>query len=576
MISSVISNTIMIYQKQKYEKFYSYDLKEMEILATVVSNKEEKEYKYVYTIKVEKLNMKYNLNDANNKNVKDTYLYIYTEKNEKYNLEYGDKIIINGSYEKPEIQRNYKGFDYSEYLKLKKVYGSIDVTSVSVVSKKSYNKFLQIANDCSLKIKENIEKNYSSDTKGILLGLTLGDTQDLDDEVKQDFRDSSISHVLAISGMHIGFIILGLMIILKRPIGKRLANIVICIILIFYMFITGFSPSVVRATIMGILVLMASTFYRKNDVWTSLSISLLIILIFNPFLLESVGLQLSFMGTIGIVLFNKTVDDILQKIKMPKFIREILAVTISAQMCILPIMVINFNTIGISFLITNVLVSIIIGPIVLLGFFQIILFFLNDFLALFAQKILEPMIQLLLLISRLGANLPYSKIYVGTPSIIVVIFYYFILLVLNQIYKAFSSKNKSVTQIRIKNLINLAKYKFNQNKKKIVAVVLAICLVFGCIKIAPNNLKIFFIDVGQGDACLIETPLGKKILVDGGGNIFDKYLVGKNTLLPYLLDRNVVSLDYVFISHFDTDHVRWHYLFDARNKNKKYCNWQAV
>mgnify|MGYP002861104604 CR=1 FL=1 len=78
-------------------------------------------------------------------------------------------------------------------------------------------------------------------------------------------------------------------------------------------------------------------------------------------------------------------------------------------------------------------------------------------------------------------------------------------------------------------------------------------IIFSIIKIIPNNLKIYFIDVGQGDSCLIVTPSNKKILIDGGGS--ENYDVGKNTLLPYLLDRRINNLDYVIISHFDTDHV---------------------
>lgn len=89
-----------------------------------------------------------------------------------------------------------------------------------------------------------------------------------------------------------------------------------------------------------------------------------------------------------------------------------------------------------------------------------------------------------------------------------------------------------------------------------IAVLLIVIFIFQTIKIVPNNLHIYFIDVGQGDSSLIITPMHKTILIDGGGSSFDSNDVGKNILLPYLLDRGITKLDYIIISHFDTDHVR--------------------
>ena len=82
-------------------------------------------------------------------------------------------------------------------------------------------------------------------------------------------------------------------------------------------------------------------------------------------------------------------------------------------------------------------------------------------------------------------------------------------------------------------------------------------LVFQIINVIPSDLKIYFIDVGQGDSCLIVTPNHKTILIDGGGNLDNEvYDVGKSTVIPYLLDRGITKLDYIIISHFDSDHVR--------------------
>lgn len=109
---------------------------------------------------------------------------------------------------------------------------------------------------------------------------------------------------------------------------------------------------------------------------------------------------------------------------------------------------------------------------------------------------------------------------------------------------------------RGRNLIALFKYKFRQKRKKYVSIALIPIIIFSLFKFVPKNLNIHFVDVGQGDCTFIETPYGKTILIDGGGSSSKDFDVGKSTLLPYVLDRGYTSIDYVFISHFDQDHVR--------------------
>lgn len=104
--------------------------------------------------------------------------------------------------------------------------------------------------------------------------------------------------------------------------------------------------------------------------------------------------------------------------------------------------------------------------------------------------------------------------------------------------------------------MSLAKYKYRKNKNKVISTICIICICSFIIAIVPKNLRIYFIDVGQGDSTLIITPLNKKILIDGGGTEFGDYNVGEKTLMPYLLARRIRKIDYIIISHFDTDHCQ--------------------
>ena len=364
-ITSVISNTITLLQNNKYETLYE-DEEVLSGTALIVSEKQEKEYNYTYKIKIL---------DIGKSACKDTCLYLKVSKKNETILEYGDIITFEGEFQEASGKRNYGGFNYKEYLKSIKVYGTIKVDNFKVLEKNRGNFLISFTNKVSNSIKEKINSFVNNREAGMLIGILLGDDGNIEEDIEESFKVSSLSHVLAVSGMQVTYIITGMYFVFNSSLGKRKTRIVIISILIFYTALTGFSPSIVRASIMGIVIIGAGLFYRKNDIWTSISLSLLLMLISNPFLITNVGLQLSYLGTIGIILFNKTIFQILKNIKLKdkkyeykinrKIIlaisktKEILAVTISASIAVFPVMLFHFNLFGTYFLITNLLVSII-------------------------------------------------------------------------------------------------------------------------------------------------------------------------------------------------------------------------
>lgn len=549
IISSVISNSIVLYQNNKYEKIYSnLDEKEVDIVATVVSNKKEKTYKDTYKIKYK--NMYFYLDIKRGSNIK-------AEENNTQ-IKYGDKIKILGKYEEPAEASNYGGFNYKEYLKTKKIYGTIEASEITILNDTTniYTNevienikisILKISNNVFLQIKELIQENFEEKNANILLGVILGYTDEFDEEIRENLTDSNMSHILAVSGMHIAYIVLLIKIILEKPLGKRICRIFTILILIFYMFITGLTPSVVRAVTMVCLATLAKIIYRKSDIWQNLSIAILTLLINNPFAIKSVSALLSFVATIGIVLMQKYIG------------KSVIKLSFVVSVSIAPILAVYYNQIAVSSLIISIFVGIIIAPIIILGLIFITSYKLIDFIHFeIIKKMLVKLITLLseiiIKIAEFGSNLPFNKIYVTTPSVVKIILYYLLILSGVFIFKIYHTREKTPFRQRVINLINLAKYRFNQDKKSILSSALIIILVFNLIKITPKNLNIYFIDVNQGDACLIVTPKNNKILIDGGGDERGDFDIGKNIVLPYLLDRGIKSLDYAIISHFDFDH----------------------
>ena len=561
IIFSIISNSIVIFQNQKYESYYK-DGEEIKVEAIVISDAQEKEYNYVYKIKI--------LCADNNDKYKNTYLYLKTSKKSTEKLKYGDKIEVKGSFTEASSQRNYGGFNYKEYLKSLKIYGTIKANQLKVLSGDCLNNVFNLANQVSSMMKQKIDSSMEETQAAIIKGIIFGDSSEIEEEIQENFRISSISHVLAVSGMHVSYLVIGIQLFLKSIIGKRKTRFITIVFLIFYMFITGFSPSVVRASMMSILLIGGEVLYRKNDIWTSMAISLFLILIYNPFLIENIGLQFSYIGTMGIMILHKSVFSFLKNIKIKnkkwkyKFnrkaiffiskIKEILAVTLSAQLAIFPIMIYHFNLFGVYFLISNLLVSVMIGPIIIFSTIFIIYSFIFNPISKVICIVLKLLIQKLITISNL-AELPFSKLYLSTHKIWMILLYYILIITFNFSYCLYTSPKLNNTQVRVRNLIALAKYKIFLNKKKSIIKIFIIILLFFLFQFIPQNLEINFVDVGQGDCTFIVTPRNKTILIDGGGSSSNEFDVGKSTLFPYILDKGYTKIDYIFISHFDQDHV---------------------
>lgn len=520
IIFSIISNTTVLFQNYKYENLYkNLDEQNCEFKGIVISNKKDK-------CKVKIINEKY----------RNTYLYIILKENT--NIEYGDEIIFNGEFWSPQKRSNYKGFDYSNYLKTLKIYGTVNVENIKVIEKNKGNIIFKYTNKLSTKIKEKIEKSsFSNDEKAILEGILLGDKTNISEETLNDFSESNISYILAVSGIHISYIILASNFILTKLIGKHYAKPLTSVIVFIYMCIVNFTPSVVRAGITGIVLVMSNFFYRKNDVWESLGLALFIILVYNPFLINDIGFKLSFSGTIGIVVFQKTfkkwirdkIDRINRKAirknkrilkfsiklvnsKIGELIQDAIVITISATLTVMPVVLVSFNKINVSSLLISILISFVIGPIVILGLVFIIL------KASVVEEILTIFLRILTVIAKIGSRLPLNQIYFVTPNILQIIIYYIFIFIFNIMVNINLEKNQSLFQIRIKNIVSFIKFKIKSNRKKFTSILLIINLLWCFILNFPKDLKIYFVDVGQGDCTLIMTPRNKSILIDGGGS----------------------------------------------------------
>ena len=533
MLVALIGNTQVLYLKNKYLEIYKDDKNIISATAVVIKGPSEGEYNYKYTVK------------ARTGKYKNKKFIVYINKKNKKLLEYGDLIEIKGEYSAPEVARNYKGFDYSQYLKTLNIYGTIKVEESKIINKNQLSPILISINNIKEKMIDNANRNMPKRTANLLLGILIGERDNIQEDIIESFRTANLSHILAVSGAHTSYIILGITyLISKSKTPKRIDYIITIINLLIFIIITGASYSVVRACIMAIVVIGAKICYRKENFFTSICISLIIILIQNPFAINDIGLKLSFMGTAGIVIFNKSITNFFIKLKIKQKIAEALSVTFSAQLMIMPITILNFNTISLTFFISNILASPLLGIIIIFGFISIFISSILNPISKILFLILHIFLELLILVSKVTEKIPGSSILVKTPNILFAIVYYILILFFNYFFVI----KQNPTRRFHKKIIKIITIKNIKNAFKVIAVVfLIILLLTRIVRIINPTLKIYFIDVGQGDSTLIVTPKNKKILIDGGE--------GKtNVLFQYLLDRRINKIDYIIISHFDSDH----------------------
>ena len=551
-----------IYFVFKFDTIYEEE-SEISFVGEIISLPEKKENYNRYIIKT--------IYNSKIKNSKNTNMIAYIK--EDIILFPGDIIKINGKFNKAQSKRNYGGFNYRNYLKQKKVYGIVYVDNVSIIE----NKFdiYNILGKVKKSINDKINLLYKNQENSFLKSILIGESEELEDEIKENFRKSSLSHILAISGMHISYIVLALKFILEKTIKrKKLENNIIIIFLVFFSILTGLKPSCIRACTMYSFILLCENMYRKNNVKLSIILTFFILILFNPYNIFSVGLWLSFMGTIGIILFSdlfyklseriikKHINDSFRKnntIKVILYIINIFVICFSAQILIFPIMIYVYNSFSLSFFISNFFSSFLIGPVLILGFLSIIISYIfipiSNIISLFESNL----IKLLIVISKICSKIPLSNIKVVTPNIMFLFLYYFIIILIICYY----NKNRVLL---LKVILAFCKIKQTKKTKKIINMITCQLFkvgIFICIFIIIINfirfdkdLRIYFVDVGQGDCTVIQTPHGKNIIIDGGeGGESSKYDYGKNVVLPYLLDRKIWKIDYMIISHFDSDHV---------------------
>ena len=331
----------------------------------------------------------------------DVLLY-FRKDSIKPNLHFGDQIIITNHIVNIINSGNPGGFNYARYCSFQNISFQAfltknDYIKIDVAQKNSFTGILISLKTFILKTLKNNIKN--KDELSIAEALLIGYRDELDRDLVRAYSNTGVVHIIAISGLHLGMIY-GLLVWLfisfkKYKWSKIVKFITIIIVLWMFSFIAGLPPSILRSAIMFSCIAFGDVFFKKSNIYNGLSISALIILIYNPFSLWDVGFQLSYAAVLSIVLFSSSIQKLVYfKNKLLLVFWNLNAITLSAQILTLPVVLFHFHQFPNLFLFTNLFAVPLSG---LVLYAEIILMFFAWFksFALIIGLIIEKLIRLL-------------------------------------------------------------------------------------------------------------------------------------------------------------------------------------
>lgn len=273
----------------------------------------------------------------------------------------GDRLTVYDDVNLPAFARNPGDFDYRKYLKSIDVYGQVYVDKPRILSYTSGEGDLGFLLQLRKTILTKLAGSGLRDRpKAMIEALVLGQRQNVDPEVTKSFRDAGVIHILALSGLHVGIILLILRFLTRRLLrlkyGRWIQSAVLIILLWSFALLTGMSPSIMRAVTMFSFVAVGMNLKRKGSVYHSLTLSAFVLLLYDPRLLFQVGFQLSYMAVFSIVLIQPVIAGLWTwRNKVKDFLWSIFTVTLSAQIGVAGISLFYFHQFPGLFILGNML-----------------------------------------------------------------------------------------------------------------------------------------------------------------------------------------------------------------------------
>jgi len=533
-------------------------------------------------------------------------------------LELGDRVSLSSRIRSIRNFNNPAGFDYQKYMAFRSVWASAYVRGERVLrfNNPSQPALSAIIDKARTRIARMIENAGNGPQIGVLKALIVGDRSAISPSVREAFNRAGVGHLLAISGLHIGIVatvafiffqwlLANFRTLLWKAWTRKGAAVLSLLPICFYGLVSGFSPSTQRAVIMISIFLMTFVFEREQDLINTLALAALVILLIFPPSLFSISFQLSFSAVLFIIYGLNCVQQHQRQgertiqpsllIRTKDRLVSFFFVSLFAIGGSLPLAMYYFNQISV----VGILANFIIVPLV--GFIAVPLGLMGVFLspvclacAAGCFKACEVVLSLSLGLVEFFADFPFAALKTFTPTVFEIGCYYLLVWALLRLiepepdgdnskgadvqfmhanFPKNHSKQHSAKPIRLIIFIkdfagaavrNLKWRRASISRRKFVGAVVAVVLLilvgdagyWFYQRFWHNDLRVTIIDVGQGNAALLELPRGYTMLIDGGGfsdnSTFD---VGAGILAPLLWRKKIKSIDTIILTHPNSDHL---------------------
>ena len=467
--------------------------------------------------------------------------YVYTRPVDAVPVaEIGDRITVRGKVSEIHGYENPGRVDTRLAMRIK------GITARIVAGKSSVK--VEKADDFNWrKTIESVRNYYRSlmtavmpeEDAAAIFAMLFGGYEGIKPELVESFTITGIVHILSVSGSHITLLAATLAFLGKWLCWGRWLTIGTTAGAVFgYCLLSGGVSPAVRAGIMGLLAFWGQMSGYERDARRLLSLTASGMLIISPLLLFDISFQLSFAATAGLLYLLPAIQKKLMFLS--EKLASGLALTLSAQLAVLPIIAWYFNSISLSSLCANIIVVPIVEFMIIIGLAAGLIGWVLPFGGKVVFLLDSLLLGLVYEMTRLIAGLPLATVYLPTIGTgLASVYYLFIGLILQ------------TAEIKERLWVGIKKCSI-----WIAVSLFVIVITYGTYHLSrPAELMVHFIDVGQGDAALVITPHGKAVLIDSGGTIDNVYDVGERVVVPYLLHYGVTELETIYLTHAHADHA---------------------
>lgn len=464
---------------------------------------------------------------------------------------YGDELEIRGKLQTPSAEGD---FSYRDYLARRGIHSLLSYPQVSLLARDKGQSWLAFLYRLKRRTQAIIAAIFPEPEAGLLTGILLGSDEGIPQSLMEQFRATGTAHIIAISGFNIAVISACLVKICSRFLQRYVALTVSLSVILLYTILVGADPPVVRAALIGGLSSLALITGRKSDAPTSLAVAAVAMTAWQPFVLWDTGFLLSFVASLGIMVyasrFQQWVETALERTtwsetlqRALRFASETVFTTLAAQLTTLPLMLIFFHQFSLLSLLANTLVLPVQPALMYLGGAAAMVGWVSlrvgQVLGWAAWLFLTYTLRCVALISRwIGSS---GKVN-GVPTVFSIVYYGLLIIC------TYLPLRK---RINVQALWQQMRREFSV-KTTVMVLLAALVLVVSALSNLPDGrLHVTFLDVGQGDAILLQTPSGRHVLIDGGPSP-SALLTALGRHLSFW-DRHI---DLVLVSHPHDDHLQ--------------------